>query len=156
MGNGVFREGSPGESGRMSEPNFIERPPTVAELRRLAESVGWSDHFDWGTVGRALEGSLHAVVVLEDDLVVGTARVVGDGVRYFSIHDVIVRPDESGQGLASRLVELLLDWVRAQAPAGAVVGLFASPDAVGIYESLGFTAADADPLGMTLDIPPAP
>ncbi len=133
---------------------FEHRPPTVEEFRSVAESVGWIDHFDWPTIGRALQASLAGVVALDGDRVVGVARTVGDGVRYFSIHDVMVRPDASDQGVASMLVTQLLERIRALAPAEAVIGLFASPEATGVYETLGFTAATDDPLGMTLTIRP--
>lgn len=129
-----------------------DRVPTPAEQRAIAESVGWDDHFDWASLPAALAGSLHGAVAIEDGVAVGVARLVGDGVRYFYLQDVMVRPEAADQGIASQLVERLLAWVRAEAPAEAIVGLFASPEAVGVYEELGFTAADADPLGMTLHV----
>lgn len=128
------------------------RPPTVDEFRSVAESVGWIDHFDWPTIGRGLTASIAGIVAIDGDRVVGVARAIGDGARYFSIHDVMVRPDASDQGIASTLVTELLDRIRALAPAEAIIGLFASPDATGIYETLGFTAATDDPLGMTLNV----
>ena len=132
---------------------FVDRPPSAEELRVLAEAVGWVDHFDWDNVDRALAGSVLGVVALEDGEVAGAARVVGDGVRYFYVQDVMVRPESSDQGIASTLVERLLERIAGIASAEAVVGLFASPEAVGVYESLGFRAADGDPLGMTRAVP---
>jgi GNAT superfamily N-acetyltransferase len=131
---------------------FIERPPTVDELHSLARSVGWGDHYDWTTMKAAIDGSLVGTVVVREDVVIGCGRIVGDGTRYFYVQDVIVRPEASEEGLATRIVERLLSWVRLRAGASAVVGLFASPEAVGVYESLGFVAARDDPLGMTLDV----
>lgn len=131
---------------------LVSRVPTTAELRSLAESVGWGRHFEWDTMQAALEGSLHGVVAVEDGTVVGSGRVVGDGVRYFYLQDVIVRPDAANDGLATRIVEQLIDWVKRRASPSAVVGLFASPEAVGVYTSLGFTSATDDPLGMTLRV----
>ena len=66
----------------------------------------------------------------------------------------MVRPEASEQGIASRLVARLLEWVRDTAPSEAVVGLFASPQAIDLYAELGFTAADEDPLGMTTTLTP--
>lgn len=131
---------------------FEDRVPTVAEQRTVAEAVGWLDHFDWATIGGSLERSLHGVVALVDGAPVGVGRLVGDGVRYCYVQDVMVDPAASEQGVATRIVERLLAWVREAAPAEAVVGLFASPEAVSVYEGLGFRAADGDPLGMTLSV----
>jgi GNAT superfamily N-acetyltransferase len=124
-----------------------ERPPTTAELRALAEAVGWTDHYDWDTIGGALVNSLYGVVALDGTRVVGCARLVGDGVRYFYVQDVLVDPVREGDGIATTLVETLLEWIRATAPAEAFVGLFSSPDARGVYEGVGFAAPD-DMTGM--------
>lgn len=132
---------------------FEDRIPTAAEQRAVAEAVGWLDHFDWASIDRSLERSLHGVVVRDGDRTVGVGRLVGDGVRYWYVQDVMVDPDASEQGIGTRIVERLLDHVRAEAPAEAVVGLFSSPEAVSVYEDLGFVAATGDPLGMTLDLP---
>ena len=131
---------------------FEERVPTVDELHAVADAVGWLDHFDWPSVGAGLERSLHGVVVTDADAVVGVGRLVGDGARYWYVQDVMVHPDAAEQGIATAVVERLLDHVRTHAPAAAVVGLFSSPEAVSVYEELGFRAATADPLGMTLDV----
>lgn len=135
--------------------SFEDRVPTRDEQRSVAASVGWGDHFDWDTIAASLVNSLHGVVAIDDGRVVGVGRLVGDGVRYFYVQDVMVLAEASEQGIASQMVERLLAWAREQAPAEAVVGLFASPEAIGVYRSLGFVAADQDPLGMTLDIEPA-
>ena len=131
---------------------FEERVPTVDEQRAVAAAVGWLDHFDWETIGGSLERSLHGVVAVQDAAPVGVGRLVGDGVRDHDVQDVLVDPAAAEQGIATRIVELLLDWVRAAAPAEAVVGLFASPEAVSVYEGLGFRRADGDPQGMTLTV----
>jgi GNAT superfamily N-acetyltransferase len=133
---------------------IADRLPTAAEHEALARSVGWLDHFDYASMPASLAGSLRGSVVLVDDEVVGMARLVGDGVHYFYLQDVIVRPDHDGNGYATQLVQRLLHWVAAVAPAPAVVGLFASPEARGVYDDLGFTAGDAT--GMTISVDPAP
>jgi len=118
------------------------RTPSVDEFRALAESVDWVDHFDWPSTGSALAASLFAVVAVVDDRVVASARVVGDGVRYFYIQDVMVDPAHSDGGIATRLTEALLQWIESVAAPKAFVGLFASPDATGVYDDLGFTTGD--------------
>jgi GNAT superfamily N-acetyltransferase len=121
---------------------IVDRVATVAELRELARSVDWLDHYDWPSMGSALAHSVAGVVALDDDRVVGAARIVGDGVRYFYVQDVLVEPDHTDEGIASRMVHRLLDVVHAAAPADPFIGLFSSPEARGVYESLGFAADD--------------
>src|SRR4051812_37666420 len=117
-----------------------DRPPTAVELHDLADAVGWTDHYDWPTIGEGLRSSIRGVVAIADGSAVGCARLVGDGVRYFYVQDVLVHPDHEGSGLATTLVERLLGWIDDTAPAEPFVGLFSSPDARGVYETLGFHA----------------
>jgi GNAT superfamily N-acetyltransferase len=134
------------------EFEIVARVADATELHRLAAAVGWLHHYDWPTVAAALEGSLHGAVALHDGVVVGTARLVGDGVHYFYVQDVLVDPAHSDEGIGSALVSHLLDRVAETAPAEAFVGLFSSPEARGMYADLGFTQPD-DMTGMTLTIP---
>ncbi len=119
-----------------------QRTPTPAEFRAIAESIGWGDHFDWVSMPASLDASLFAVVATHEGLAVGTARVVGDGVRYFYVQEVMVHPDHDGEGLATEMTEALLAWIDATAAPKAMVGLFASPEAIGVYDDLGFTTDD--------------
>jgi len=131
---------------------IVDRLPTAREHEALARSVDWLDHFDYASMPDSLAGSLRGAVVLADDEVVGMARLVGDGVHYFYVQDVIVHPDHDGNGYATQLVQRLVDWVATVAPAPALIGLFASPEARGVYEELGFSTGDAT--GMTLEVEP--
>jgi GNAT superfamily N-acetyltransferase len=131
---------------------IVDRLPTAEEHEALARSVDWLDHFDYASMPASLAGSLRGAVVTVDNEVVGMARLVGDGVHYFYVQDVIVHPDHDGNGYATQLVERLVGWVATVAPATAMVGLFASPEAIGVYEELGFATGDAT--GMTLEVEP--
>ena len=129
---------------------FVDRVPTLDEHRALARSVDWEDHFAYPAIGDSLSASLRGCVVLSDNAAVGMARLVGDGSHYFYVQDVIVHPHHSDSGLATQLVQRLVDWIARTAPADAVVGLFASPEAMGVYEDLGFATGDST--GMLLEV----
>lgn len=118
---------------------FEHRLPTPIEHGALAESVGWSDHFDAGSIAESIAGSSCGVVAMKDGEAVGMGRIVGDGVHYFYIQDVIVHPEHTDDGLGSQIVGHLLDWIAATAPSEAFVGLFASPEAVDLYREFRFT-----------------
>jgi len=131
---------------------FEDRVPTESEHRAIAASVGWSDHFDEASIGASIAASVRGVVVLAGDEAVGMARLVGDGVHYFYVQDVIVHPDHEGHGLGKSLVARLIEWVETTAPAQAFVALFASPEAEAIYRELGFDESEA--LGMSRFVEP--
>jgi GNAT superfamily N-acetyltransferase len=116
--------------------------PTPSEHRAIAESVGWGDHFDWDSIAASLAGSSAGIVALVGDEAVGMGRIVGDGVHYFYLQDVIVHPDHADEGLGSQIVGLLLDWIAAIAPSEAFVGLFSSPEAVDLYREFRFSTTE--------------
>lgn len=118
---------------------FQTRVADPDEHRALARAVGWDDHFDWGTIPGSLDRSLTGIVVVREGAAVGMGRVVGDGERYFYLQDVIVHPDHTDEGLGSEIVARLLAWIAEHTPAEAFVGLFASEEAVSLYENAGFS-----------------
>ncbi|MGK0715848.1 GNAT family N-acetyltransferase [Leucobacter sp. W1153] len=122
----------------------VDRVATPTEHARLAASVGWQSHFDDHLRTASLSASLAGVVFIDEiDGAVGMARAVGDGWQYAYIQDVIVHPDYEGQGIATKLVERLVELLRPQGKAELFLGLFASEEAVSVYESLGFQSTGA-------------
>lgn len=118
----------------------IDRVASATEHAALADAVGWQSHFDEAVRAASLAASIAGVVYVDGDQTVGMARAVGDGLQYAYIQDVIVHPEHEGEGIATALVERLIDLLRPQFDVELFVGLFASDDAVGVYESLGFTS----------------
>ncbi|MBO1901916.1 GNAT family N-acetyltransferase [Leucobacter weissii] len=122
----------------------VERVATPEEHAALAASVGWESHFDEELRSASLRGSIAGVVYLDDaDGAVGMARAVGDGLQYAYIQDVIVHPDHEGEGIATELVARLIDLLRPPPGTDIFIGLFASEEAHGVYESLGFSSTGA-------------
>jgi len=123
-------------------PALLDRLPTPAEHRRLAEAVGWTEAFDWDTVPASLTGSLAGTVALDGDQVIGMGRLVGDGVKYFYVQDLAVLPEYQGSGIGTALLQRLLEHVASTAPSTAFVGLFGTDGAIPLYERHGFTPGD--------------
>lgn len=142
----------------MSDTTFPDiridhRLPSAEEHRRLSERVGWTHAFHWPSMPDSLNASLLGVVAMDDDEAIGMGRVVGDGVLYFYIQDVVVDPAYQGHGVGQRIVEALLEGIRAMAPAHAFVGLFATDAALPLYERNGFSRGDMT--GMFQVLPPS-
>ncbi|MEU1972128.1 GNAT family N-acetyltransferase [Microbacterium sp. NPDC019599] len=129
-----------------------DRIPTAAEHRELAEAVGWYDSFDWDTLPASLAGSTFGVVAVWESRVIGMARVVGDGVKYFYIQDVAVDPQHQGRGVGRALLERTLVLIGELAPSPAFVGLFSTAAGAALYESIGFTRGDM--AGLFQIVPP--
>lgn len=129
-----------------------DRLPTPDEHRRLAEAVGWAHAFDWPSLPASLAGSTLGVVAVEDGTVVGMARVVGDGVKYFAVQDVAVLPGHQGRGVGRALLDRVLERIAERAPATAFVSLFATAEGGALYRAAGF--ATGDMVGMTRLVEP--
>jgi GNAT superfamily N-acetyltransferase len=66
-------------------------------------------------------------------------RVVGDGM-YFTIVDVVVRPEYQGQKIGSTIVNRLVEIIQAEAPKGArlSIQLIAAQGKEQFYVKQGF------------------
>ena len=89
---------------------------------------------------------------MDGDKVVGFGRVVGDGVMYFYIQDMMVAADRRGEGIGARILESLLQQIRGVAIKGATVGLMAARGKSGFYARYGFIKRPSEiyDAGMTL------
>jgi len=121
-------------------------PPTAEEFVELRAACGWGA-VEPAIAERALAAGLLGVVARDGIRLAGFGRIVGDGVLYFYLQDVIVRPEFRGQGVGRLIVEALLDEVLRQAPVGATIGLMAAEGKEGFYEKFGFTRRPTDRLG---------
>ncbi|HUH16193.1 MAG TPA: GNAT family N-acetyltransferase [Gaiellaceae bacterium] len=95
-----------------------------------------ADDFDNGrspeALRRSFEQSQHVALARDGDCVVGMARLLSDGVCNAYLVDVWTASSHRRQGIASRLIQQLIEAVPGQH-----VGLQTS-DAQALYESLGF------------------
>mgnify|MGYP006293183181 FL=1 len=114
-----------------------ESPPTVDRFLELRDAAGMAER-SREAVERGLPNSRYAVTVVDKATgeTVGMARVVGDGGSVFHVCDMVVHPEHQGQGLGSRMMDALMDWIDETAPQRAYVNLMADVD--GFYEQWGF------------------
>lgn len=129
--------------------SLSDRPPTLDEYLQLADSVGWSDFVSRDTAAIAILNSLHWVVAMQGQSIVGMARVIGDRALFFYVQDVAVSPSCQGMGVGDALMRNVMGWLDGNAPDGAFVGLFSARGKSPFYERYGFRAAEGDRPGMS-------
>jgi GNAT superfamily N-acetyltransferase len=134
---------------------YVDRVPTAVEHRTLAEAVGWTHAFDWDAMPASLAASVCGVVVERDGEIVAMGRVVGDGVFYFYVQDVVVLPELQGHGVGDEILRRLVARVDELAPPKAFIGLFAAGESSRFYERHGF-AAHPGMTGMFRVVPARP
>ena len=95
-----------------------------------------ADDFDNGrspaALRRSFEQSQHVAIARDGDRVVGTARLLSDGVCNAYVVDVWTARSHRRRGIATAMLRLLVDAVPGQH-----VGL-QTDDAQQLYESVGF------------------
>jgi GNAT superfamily N-acetyltransferase len=111
------------------------RVPSVSEYLLLREAVGW-DVPDAVSAERALAETQWAAVAVEAGEVVGMGRVVGDGVFYSFVVDVVVRPSHQRTGVGGQLMNALER--RASATHTGRLQLVADRSVSPFYERRGY------------------
>jgi GNAT superfamily N-acetyltransferase len=96
----------------------------------------------------ALAPTWYAVSAYEGERLVGTGRIIGDGVLHALLVDVIVDPDYRHRGIGSAIVERLAAECRRHRIVD--VQLFCAFGVSPFYERLGFAARPEDAPGMEL------
>jgi GNAT superfamily N-acetyltransferase len=125
------------ENGRVIHLQ-LDLIPDRAELVALYSSVGWTTYTaEPERLELALRQSLRVVTAWNEGLLVGLARVVGDGVSVVYLQDVLVHADHARSGVGTQLVDAVFE------PYGNVrqhvLLTDDEPSQRAFYESLGFT-----------------
>lgn len=95
---------------------YIENQLTYEDYVALRTSVNWLN-FEEEQTRKSISHSIYTVTVMEDDKAVGMGRLIGDGT-YFLIVDVVVKPEYQGRGIGSQMIQMLLEHVETNTPAG--------------------------------------
>ena len=135
---------------------IVARLPTPEEYLELVGAVGWArgdqaDGDPTDRAARALAGARFGVVALDGGHAVGSAMVLGDGVTFAYLKDIMVRPEWQARGLGTRIVEALLAALRRSEHDGMLVTLFTGQHLADFYEHFGFSGPEKL-YGMSLTI----
>jgi GNAT superfamily N-acetyltransferase len=127
---------------------FRDEVPDRDAYFRLFESTGWNAeyHATAEDLHRAIRESWYLTAAWCGEELVGTGRVLSDGVFHGLIVDVIVAPAYQRQGLGARIMARLLD--RCREARLLDVQLFCAKGKAPFYHRLGFVDRPADGPGM--------
>ncbi len=122
--------------------------PDIEKFFSLFLSTGWNEsyHATREELTLALKNSQLVVSAYEGERLVGTGRVVTDGILHAMIYEMIVRPDRQGFGIGTRILAMLLDWCKSRNIRD--IQLFCARGKRAFYEKNGFAARPDDAPGM--------
>ncbi|WP_430389450.1 GNAT family N-acetyltransferase [Dyella sp. 20L07] len=131
------------------QPQLSLEIPGDDEYRALRVAAGLSAMSAEGAA-LGLPASWCSVCARDGDKLIGMGRVVGDGGLFLFVVDIAVTPARQGEGLGRRIMQALMDEVRARAPARTMVALIADGTAYQLYEKFGFKLVAPGSQGMLL------
>lgn len=105
---------------------------------RLRESVDWIN-FSKEQAQDAINNSLYTVIAIDSSQTVGMGRLIGDGM-YVMIVDIVVAPNYQKQGIGSKIMGMLINFVYKKMPIGGrcSIQLIAEKGKESFYEKNGF------------------
>ena len=131
-----------------------ENVNSVEEFNYLYDAVGWGS-YDEKVSEKALANTMYSVSVYDDDKIIGYGRIIGDGICFLYIHDVMVAPKYQNKKIGSQIMNKLLEKVNQIKIENPYVRVYlgASKGKEKFYERFGFiTREDANlGSGMILD-----
>ena len=131
-----------------------ENVNSIEEFNYLYDAVGWGS-YDEKVSGKALANTMYSVSVYDDDKIIGYGRIIGDGICFLYIHDVMVAPKYQNKKIGSQIMNKLLEKVNQIKIENPYVRVYlgASKGKEKFYERFGFiTREDANlGSGMILD-----
>ncbi len=132
----------------IAEIELRDTTPDPAEYFALFESTGWNQEYGMTSeeLQRAVRASWCLVAAYDGGRVIGTGRVISDGVFHALIVDVIVRPEYQRRGIGSVIMQRLLE--RCRAARLRDVQLFCARGKTSFYQKLGFVSRAEDAPGM--------
>ncbi|AEI43906.1 GNAT family N-acetyltransferase [Paenibacillus mucilaginosus] len=117
----------------------MNAPLTAAELAEVFRRSGMTRPVDDpARLQRMIEGADETVTAWDGGRLDGVARAVTDYVFCCCLSDLAVDPEYQGQGVGSRMVQLLRDKLGEEVS----YVLLSAPGAVEFYPKIGFDRAD--------------
>lgn len=119
--------------------SLVENQLSANDFIRLKIATGFRNR-PIDQVERALKNDLLDVVAIVNNEVVGMGRLVGDGVMYWYLQEIIVLPEYQGKGIGTGIVNYLLDYIKkhTEDETFTSVGLTAAEGKTSFYERFGF------------------
>ena len=125
-----------------------ENVNSVEEFNYLYDAVGWGS-YDKKVSEIALANTMYSVLVYDNDKIIGYGRLIGDGICFMYIHDVMVEPKYQNQKIGSRIMNKLLEKINHIKLENPYVRVYlgASKGKEKFYEKFGFITREDANLG---------
>lgn len=120
----------------------------VQEYNYLYDSVGWGA-YDESITRQILKRNIYSVSIYDDNKIIGYGRIIGDGLVFIYIQDVMVVPDYQSKKVGTKIMNKLLKKVEEIKKINPNVRVYlgASLNKEKFYEKFGFVTRQEYGLG---------
>lgn len=117
--------------------SFVENVPNSTDLYNLYECERWNDFLQLSKkqLYDAMKNSWYILSVYHEDRLIGTGRVVSDGIIVGYITGLIVHPDYRNRGIGRDILQKLIAKCKQSY---LVIQLLATDNSITFYQRLGF------------------
>ena len=125
-----------------------ENVNNVKEYNYLFDEVGWGA-YEEEVSKKALENTVYSVSVYDNDKIIGYGRLIGDGICYIYIHDVMVLPKYQNQQMGTKIMNKLLEKINQIKLENPYIRVYlgASKGKEDFYKKFGFITREEAELG---------
>jgi GNAT superfamily N-acetyltransferase len=136
----------------LSKPSivYIDTLPRNEDYFALFETTGWNRTYQLSVdeLFSAVSRSWYLIGAYHRDTLVGSGRLVSDGITHALILDLIVLPAYQGQGIGTTILRRLL--ARCEAHQMRDIQLFSAKGKADFYKKFGFEERAPDAPGMQI------
>lgn len=120
------------------EIQYESELPTAGEIYELYEHLQWNTFLGLSQekLQKAMQQSYCAIYAYHEDQLIGTGRIISDGIINAYLCGLGVHPDYRGQGIGTAITQLLIEQCSND---NLHLQFFCEVELVPYYERLGFT-----------------
>ena len=89
---------------------ILENIDNVKEFNELYDAVGWGS-YEEEISKKALSNNIYSVSIYDNNNIIGYGRIIGDGIVFLYIHDIMVKPEYQGKGIGKTIMNKLLSKI---------------------------------------------
>ncbi len=125
-----------------------ENVNNVDEFNLLYDLVGW-DSYDKKISQKALNNTFYSISIYDDEQIIGYGRLIGDGICFMYIHDVMVKPEYQNKKIGTMIMNKLIEKIELIKKENSDIRVYlgASKGKEGFYEKFGFVKREDANLG---------
>lgn len=130
---------------RIAQPTasfrVVRRSLTPEESFHIGNAVGWTKERNDAFAEKKREHEVFSLVAEADGTAIGGLAIIGDGLSFYYLKDVMVHPDWQRRGVGSALMQELTRWLDDGVPPQVMVGLYCADYMAPFYRRFGFSYA---------------